>query len=438
MIDAGIGLVQFVLEIFKYHTANKLFFSKKLEKLWIAIPIGMGLSFYLLINQDMKSSGKQIIVYFLALMISFFLMREKWNHRLRNFIILFFVLNVMDSIADTLILAILLLITKDNYPLSNRMWLINIVTFIFLETLVWLKKRSSGRIKKMWNAINKNVHYLVIIMAITMLATISGLMFAEKYVSSPQFSMMVYLLSGLSYLSIGILGIFIFYIKKTNAKLEEVLQNEKMLKDMQKHYYEVLLEKEEDTRRYRHDMVNHLLCLNSLAQQEKIEDLKAYLDKMQEQTKIIQKKGFLTGNQILDIISNFYLDSLEDVNIKISGHVTSSLSIDNVSLCIIYANLLKNAVEEVERSKKEDRFININLIQGTEYLQILIQNSLSEQSKRKENILITGKADKKNHGIGLRNVNKVTEEYGGKIEIQYNDKSFEVKVILRLSDHSRS
>ena len=438
MVEAGLAMLLFLLEILKYRKAYDLFGGKKIQNIWLSVPVGIGLFILLVINQDIRSSGKYVIVYIITIILLFFLLRGKWQERIISLLIIFFASNVIELLIFTIFDIGKLCILEERRILMYEAQLGSFTVLFFLYIISLVKERLKKKAISLKNVIYKKIYYFVILMAITMLCTIAGLNFSASYVTNSKFTGFAFILCILSYLGIGILGVFVLYIKKMNQQMEEVLQSEKMLKDMQKQYYEALLEKEEDTRRYRHDMVNHLLCLNSLAQQEKIEELKMYLDQMQNQTQIIQNKSYVTGHQVLDVITNYYLTPLQNVDIKLSGQISEALEYDNVSLCIIYANLLKNAVEEVERSKEGERFININFKQGIEYFRMIIQNSLSEESSKKENMLVTSKKDKKNHGIGLRNVHRTIEENGGSIKINHDSTSFTVEVILKLNNHSRS
>ena len=56
-----------------------------------------------------------------------------------------------------------------------------------------------------------------------------------------------------------------------NEKMKETVDIEKRLRNSQKNYYEMLLQKEEETRKYRHDITNHLMCLKALADDKKTE-----------------------------------------------------------------------------------------------------------------------------------------------------------------------
>ncbi len=435
MVEVGILTVLFVLEVLKYGKAYELVYSKKIERLWLTVPVGFGLIVFFMVNRNYGNEVKYLIAYAVVIVELLWMIPNKWYRKFANILVLLFIINICDLMANALVQFVRSVLGGESKLRIIDTVIIGIITLTILYIVKYVKKKTV--IKRIWNCIYNNIHYLLIMMAFLFLFTIAGLTYAERQLDNSRFSTMVPILCGLSYCGIGILGIFVLRIRQTNMIIKEMLQNEMVLMDMQKHYYEALLEKEEDTRRYRHDMVNHMLCLNGLAQQDNMEELKAYLQKMQEQTQVIQRKHYTTGNQVLDVITNYYVDSLENVNVKVAGQVSPYLAIDSVSLCTIYANLLKNAFEELAR-KDEDRNLNINFQQGVEYFQLKIQNSLSEESRKKKNLLATKKTDKRNHGIGLRNVYKAVEECGGKIKFNYDDTVFEVEVILPTNDRSRS
>ena len=82
-----------------------------------------------------------------------------------------------------------------------------------------------------------------------------------------------YTLIVIYYTSIMMIILFLLYMNNTNKKIKKHLEIERLLNDTQKNYYETMLKKEEDTRRYRHDMINHLIYLQNLL--EKNQEIEA-------------------------------------------------------------------------------------------------------------------------------------------------------------------
>ena len=61
---------------------------------------------------------------------------------------------------------------------------------------------------------------------------------------------------------------------------------------------------------------------------------------------------------------------------------------------------------------------------------INIQNSYNGTLNKRNEIYLTTKTDKTNHGIGLQNVKRVVKKYDGSIEISDKDNIFDIKIVL--------
>ena len=170
------------------------------------------------------------------------------------------------------------------------------------------------------------------------------------------------------------------------------------------------------------------MCLNALAQKGNLETLRSYLDDMQGELQKIQLKKFNTGNEIMDIMSNFYIPQLSD-KIKINFRVRSVPNLDEMKLCTIYSNLLQNAVEELNSDPTREGNLEILFTQDIDVFRLMISNSIFRE--KENDSFATRKKDKKNHGIGLENVKRVVDELGGKIWITDNDNIFKVIVELK-------
>ncbi len=59
-------------------------------------------------------------------------------------------------------------------------------------------------------------------------------------------------------------------------------------------------------------------------------------------------------------------------------------------------------------------------------------NSSSKRPVLKGNKFVTDKADKNLHGIGVEQVRRIVENYGGDISFQYDEAHFEVKIIAAI------
>jgi len=295
---------------------------------------------------------------------------------------------------------------------------------VLIAGVKYVKNRLTNQQKYKLKAVAKaNVFTVVALMAMAMLFTAAELNWLEKYIAIPGFKTIAIISVAFSYGSIGCLGTLVIYINKVNEKMEQLINTEVRLNTMQKQYYEQLLKREEDTKRYRHDMIKHMVCLDGYAKENDLTVVQKYIGDMLEMLTSTPKKRFVTGNNTLDILTNYYVDKLNDsVQIELSGYLT--VEMNEMKLCTIYGNILQNAVEELLQCET-GAWLNIKLSEGKQYFQICVENSLSgaKEKKRVDTSL-------KFHGIGLKNVKDTVQELGGIMEHAKTDHSFRMVVSL--------
>ena len=79
---------------------------------------------------------------------------------------------------------------------------------------------------------------------------------------------------------------------------------------------------------------------------------------------------------------------------------------------VILANLLDNAIEACEKLDC-NKVIRLKLVKEKQQMVLSVQNPVAVPVEIKNNDIQTGKGDKKNHGIGLKNIQMVLDKYGG-------------------------
>lgn len=424
-------MLLYVLEIIQYGFLYQLFYKNKLKRMWL--PVVFGVVYFVLFGilfPEYDVSGKKALGYACAWIAIFFMLVEKRRKKGSTFLVLFLIVVGLEQIVS-IPLRIAGLFVENGVWLGEYDSLLLSFLTLLVVIVVWRWKVKKNHVLK-WSLSSRTVNFLIAFMVIGILITVGCVDYAEEYVCKFRYSVLTIILCAVSYVSVGILGVFIIHIRNVNETMDEMLQNEIVMKETQKSYYEALLKKEEETRNYRHDMVGHLLCLEHFAKEGKKEELEEYLSNMRQQMRQIQGNGYMTGNPVIDVITTHYLSGLEkEIKVRISGFVEENLEIDNVSLCSLYTNLLKNAVEELARIKAGTKFLNVVFSQGDRFFSIEIQNSLSEESKKKRNLLVSEKDDKKNHGIGLKNVKRIIKENGGEFETKIDNDIFIARVVLK-------
>ncbi|MGF7144385.1 sensor histidine kinase regulating citrate/malate metabolism [Anaerotaenia torta] len=214
------------------------------------------------------------------------------------------------------------------------------------------------------------------------------------------------------------------------------MKTEYLLRHLQKSHYEIMLAKEEETRSFRHDISNHIMCLGEITKTGNLTEATRYIEQMQTALSEIQKKSYITGNEILDAILSYNIYRLGDgVNIHIAGFCNGILDVSNVELCSILSNPLQNAVEALIRQQEGRKYLNIHMHSTPNNFQLEIQNSFDPE----DNIMINGlpytkKPDNKNHGIGLKNVKRLVEKNNGLFQLDIQPGEFNVLIILPMKE----
>ena len=311
----------------------------------------------------------------------------------------------------------------------------NVCSSVLYGLILLLRKSTSIRKNEKLQVIGQVALYAgSVIMAVTMPLMISELNFFAECSKSAVFIRIIQLLSALAMMSMVALVIFIIYIYNSNAKIRHHLDVERTLKETQKNYYEAVIQKEEDTKKFRHDVSNHIMCLQELAERGEIDAVKQYIAGMQGEMKKIQKRCYSVGNMVLDAVLNQYLSVLpEKIDIKVQGILIDNLPIGQVELCTIFSNLMRNSIEELERIQTEEKYIGVKVHMGDEDFSIEVYNSAQQQKRAgAEGLPKTTKENPKNHGYGLRNIKETVEKNHGIFLWQSTEEKFSVKVILPL------
>ncbi len=366
--------------------------------------------------------------------------------------------NVLDRVLFIIFIGSLMLAINDN--ISNRLWitliiliisttfnsiLYSIIQFFYiipedLQDLITLPIKFAillfiYHIKystSFWeNQLNKNGIKLIKIVLIAS-AFFQGVSASALYsINSKNI-----ISSNISYICVILLCSLTWYILTLTKRLMSMSAEQTELLSVQKEYYLTLLEKEEETRRYRHDMSNHLMCLNALLEKSDISSSLTYLRQLQKQFKPMSDNIYQTGNDILTAITAHYLQMIDsNTDVNITGKIVKEINISNTDLCSVYSNMIKNAIEELNKIElSRPKKLEINFSNGDKFIKISVKNTMKDPSAFKGFASKTTKDDKKNHGFGIQNINRIVSNHKGLLDIRKNNDLFICEVIIPLAN----
>ncbi len=246
----------------------------------------------------------------------------------------------------------------------------------------------------------------------------------------------------LSYLSLILLSIIIqiicvallvlFYSREQYKTINQIREtyNEKQVE-----YYKALLNQEEDTKKFRHDIKNHIICIQDLLDTGKIKEAKKYVKELYKDIDGIVSI-YDTGSDIINAILNYYTTKgREDhISIVVKGYIGTELSIPMLPLCTVVSNILSNAYEAAAKLDRDsDKTIQVEIRSGSKFLELSVMNPAQTGRARLDENIITSKEDKRNHGFGMRNIKEIVTQYHGELQLIDNMDSVTVKVILKIA-----
>ncbi len=422
-------MVMYILEIIKCLLIQNIFFKEKPDKLYI---LGGGFVIFGALNicPFFDIVVIRLLMYLTVYTFMLLNVKGRFSRKLTSVLVMVCIIGCLDELAGIIIKPFFLV--NNEYFYQIRSLIQSGISLIILMIINIIAQKAKVNHGKIVNFIRETVYIVIGIIIFLLLLTVGTLFFIKDSIYNLRLELFINIICFISFLCMGFLIILIAYIIGMNEEMEKAVETEHDLVNMQKKYYNILLEKEEDTRRYRHDMNNHLLCMMELAHERKVDLVVDYINGLQKELHYIKERSYKTGNELLDIIFNYYLKDLEDVDVQISGMCQSIPNISNVDLCIIFSNLIQNAVEAVARQKDKNKFIGVKIEQGKEYIKFRIKNSTDiNPTQNHLDKIKTNKKDKKNHGFGLLNIKLAVEKNHGILEIQREPHTFEIILFFK-------
>ncbi|MDE7446689.1 MAG: GHKL domain-containing protein [Lachnospiraceae bacterium] len=186
-------------------------------------------------------------------------------------------------------------------------------------------------------------------------------------------------------------------------------------------YYEAMEAQQFEVRRLRHDMINHLQALLALPEQQKNDYIMGMLDNPAF-VQTLSWCGDPTINAVLTVKEN--LIRQKGIHFSVRIDIPHALPFEKADICAIFANALDNAAENCIKLDEPLRKIHLEAKMGKGILAVKIENTCPDASVSKGQLPKTTKKDAKNHGIGLKSIQKTVNKYNGSIEIKQEKQSF--------------
>lgn len=292
------------------------------------------------------------------------------------------------------------------YLIENIMYLVNIGILFYCKKI--RKILSDSFVKKNIWIINSET----LILCITMFT----FYWTERTPAEDLYKVQALMYLKNSILGVLIIAVFLLFLLLNSKKEElsaQILLNVRCIKE-QTEQYRMLSSKQEELRAFRHDVKGHLLVLQKMAKDNDTERVLQYLEANLAMQETI---GYISSNNIIgDAIFNYYYDKAkkEGLKFEVLGKFADDFDIEETDLCVILTNVISNAYEAAVRCGTGSR-VTVKISQFEQYTMIVVSNPVKEQPILENGIMKTTKADKENHGLGIKNTIKAVEKNNGQI-----------------------
>lgn len=218
-------------------------------------------------------------------------------------------------------------------------------------------------------------------------------------------------------------------LKKSKEKLEENSRLQQYQWELEKQHYLDLQKKDQALRKFRHDYKHHMLAMQELAAKKNYDELLTYLNDLSHIQTLTATIS--TNNPVADAIFN-YFNSTKPAHTEffVDGKFHPHCFVSETHLCILLSNLLKNAMEAIEKCPPSvPHQIFVSLFSNNERLTIQITNTFLH-SQETLDLSGTTKKDSLNHGLGIQNIKDVVKHYNGSIQFSHTNQIFEATIHL--------
>lgn len=373
--------------------------------------------------------NKSIIPYSLVVtVIIYILFNEKWYLKLSWLCIC----SLLLSLLPMLLVLFFCMITSININLMTAYYkYFDLAVLLIVPSFTILFRKRFSKFTPLLRKVSFKGYCLIIFVAVIdfFLSSISSLLFTNE-LSMFGRKLIILAIFVMIAMSVILLALY-FRLQHYHLMLQQTNYiNQKMLELEKQHYHE-LRQKNIDLRAFRHDYNSHITALHGLAADNDLFGLKKYVKQLSDVKEFLH--DWNTNHPVADAIVNYFYEHLPaHTTFQQEGKFPEHIFVTDSDLCVVLSNLLKNATEAVGKQPEQDeRKIYILIYANEEYLSITVENTSLPVPQKQLELLTTTKTDTLNHGLGLKNIRTIVEQYQGSLNLQYKDNLFTACAILR-------
>ncbi len=309
---------------------------------------------------------------------------------------------------------------QNDYIFAGMGFICKFITF----TIIYFISKKIGKIDL---GVSKGLSSLLFIQPIaTVFVTLVIYKCTYEVRSIPTF---LYTVVAVLMIASNLVTLFLIYRQKDYVESKARLTfADEQIKNQLTHYEE-LYRYQSEIRTFRHDIKNKLLSVSGLLAdgqiQTAIDAIKGEVDFLDE-----ANNGIInSGNPAIDAVlqSKLLVAERKGINLSFSVKISDKINIDLLELGVLIGNALDNALEATEALENDaDKTIFLSLITMGGRIVISVENPVKTEVDTKR--IVTAKADKNNHGYGIKSIRTIAQKYDGDAFVSCDGNIFTISI----------
>ena len=228
---------------------------------------------------------------------------------------------------------------------------------------------------------------------------------------------------------------FIFHEAASERARRLLMEQHRRMEENLSYYgrcYEALRQQVDHAYRLAHDMKKHCAVIGGLLARQAYDEAGAYCQELSGRLETRPDLQPLCANRVVDVLLHQARDRALDHKVRFccTASVPQEVDIRPFDLCAIYGNCLDNALEACALCA--DAFLEVETYCKMGYLVLRVRNSHANVLPPPGARLKSAKGREERHGLGLTIMEDICKRYDGECRHSYDDKTFQVEVILSL------
>lgn len=187
---------------------------------------------------------------------------------------------------------------------------------------------------------------------------------------------------------------------------QQQLEEQNMLAEVNQSYYAAMEQQHFAIRRLKHDLANHLAVAVTLPEAQR-ED---YIKSLMEDSAFGRSLRYC-ADPVVNAVLTVKEEQMSRYGIRLEARIDipKELPFEKTDICALFSNALDNAGEACRRLPEAEREVSVKSRAQKGLFCLEVTNPTV--GAQKNLLLQTSKADKENHGFGLRSMKEVAERW---------------------------